>query len=259
MLLTHIGYAKPSQPSVKRYGIFLLTNKDHPNEPQPNQQFTAVGDAGVNVYDQTLPATPTGFDGAGNPTGYTNQPYDITNYQIVYTNRDANGDTDVGLIGNGKIGYGIGNLPGITTLEFPPPDYEPEETNQFTSTFNPRAMVVFQNFSDEDPSDPPQINGQFISLEDPNTARSGVYYSTTARDGGLSVSGSFVRSQYNPRTNEMTYYYRDAWSNRWIISTAPYQPGANGTENNLAQPVWGGLGGSPYVHEWLPWARRYLM
>jgi len=224
---------------------------------QPQQGYTNPADAGpYTVYNTALPATPTGYDGKGNPTGFTNQPYDSTNYQITYTDRDATGNQ----------GGFIGNMPGKTTLPYPSdvqPDkgqlsgQGPEQTQQFTALFDPRAMVIFQDFSKEDPNDPPQINRQFFTLENPERARDGTFYFNTGLDASAPISGSFVRAHYNPRTNTITHYYRDSWSNKWIISTAPYQP--SGTfDGNMAASAMGTKSGAGVVFEWLPFARRVL-
>jgi hypothetical protein len=206
---------------------------------QPQQQFLNPANSGVTVYDPSLPAYPTGYNADGYPTGYTNQPWNIQNYQIPYSTTNAEGET----------GPGIGTLPAQTIIPnneiagaaAGAPAYGPEETSQFTTTFNPRALVIFQDFSKEDPNDPPQINRAFFTLENPERARDGTYYFNSGPDGAPPPSGSFLRSHYNPRTNEITHYYRDAWSNQWIISTAPFVPNGN-FDGNLAQmPVaWGG-------------------
>ena len=202
---------------------------------QPKQEFRNPADSGVTVYDSTLPATPTGYGADGYPTGYTNQPWNIENYQIPYSTTDAEGQT----------GPGIGTLPNPQ----PPlhwygnyqPAYDGEETEQFTQTFDPRAMVIFQDFSQENPDDPPQINRANFVLENVERARDGVYYFNSGPDGAPPPSGTFITSKYNPRTNEITYYYRDSWSNRWIISTAPFAPSGGSYDGNLAQmPIaWG--------------------
>jgi hypothetical protein len=225
---------------------------------QPRQEFTNPANSGVTVYNPAKPAQPTGFDGQGNPTAYTNKPYDTKHYQITYTNRNAEGDQ----------GGNLGNIPGQVTL--PPgsigdtqPDpgqtsqQGPEETSQFTTMFDPRALVIFQDFSKEDPNDPPQINRQYFSLENPERVRDGTLYFNTGQDASAPVSGSFVRAHYNPRTNTITHYYRDSWSNRWIISTAPYQPNAN-FDGSLAQTAMGIKSGAGVVFEWLPFTRRVL-
>src|SRR5271166_4806617 len=235
---------------------------------EPKQGYLNPAESGVTVYNPAKPAQPTAFDGAGNPTAYTNKPYNTSHYQIEYTNRDAEGNTNIGLIGNGQIGGPLGNIPGTVTLpegtigDIQPNTAQtgqqgPEETNQFTTMFDPRAMVIFQDFSQEDPSDPPMINRQYFSLEDPERVRDGTLYFNTGQDASAPVSGSFVRAHFNPRNNTITHYYRDSWSNRWIISTSPYQPNAN-FDGNLAQSVMGFKSGAGQVFEWLPFARRVL-
>jgi Chitobiase/beta-hexosaminidase C-terminal domain len=219
---------------------------------QPQQGYLNPADSGTTVNNTALPAISSGFDGKGNPVGFTNQPYDTTNYQIVYTNRDASGNQNANL----------GNMPGQTTLPYPSDTQidkgqtsgqGPEQTSQFTSLFDPRAMVIFQDFSQEDPNDPPQINRQFFSLENSERTRDGNMYFNTGQDASAPVSGSFIRAHYNPRTNTITHYYRDSWSNKWIISTAPYNP--SGTfDGNMAQTAIG----MRNVYEWLPFTRRVL-
>jgi len=214
---------------------------------QPQQGYLNPAQSGVTVYDPSLPATPTGFGADGYPTGYTNQPFTVENYQIKYSTTDVEGQT----------GPGIGTLPGKVTI--PPnqdPAYDGESTEQFTTTFNPRALVIFQDFSKEDPNDPPQINRANFSMENAERARDGVYYFNSGPDGAPPTSGSFIRSHYNPRTNEMTYYYRDAWSNQWIISKAPFVPNGN-YDGNLGQMKFSG-NGAGMVFEWLEFTRRVL-
>lgn len=227
---------------------------------QPQQGYTNPANAGPYagaVFDPTLPSVSNAFDAQGNPSAQSNQPYDRTNYQIVYTDRNA----------TGQQGGVIGNMPAKSTISGTPSDIQPdtaqtsnqgpEQSEQFTNLFDPRAMVIFQDFTKEDPNDPPQINRQFFTLENPERARDGTFYFNTGQDATAPTSGSFVRSHYNPRTNTITYYYRDSWSNKWIISTAPYQP--NGTfDGNLAASVMGTKSGAGVVFEWLPFTRRVL-
>lgn len=211
-----------------------LPNTFNPTYPfgtppfQPQQQYLNPALAGVTVYDPALPAVPTGYGADGYPTGYTNQPWNIENYQIPYSTTDA----------EGQMGPGIGTIPAKTATPVnPDPAYGPEQTQQFTTTFNPRALVIFQDFSQENPNDPPQINRAFFTMENPEKARDGVYYFNSGPDGAPPPSGSFVRSHYNPRTNEVTYYYRDGWSNQWIISTAPFVPSGSFDGNLALMPV----------------------
>lgn len=252
------GARLPHAPTTAQAGSVIPDSYPFGTPPfQPQQGYLNPADAGAyTVNNAALPSTPTGYDGQGNPTGFTNQPYDITNYQIVYTDKDA----------EGQQGPNIGNLPGKTSLPYPSdiqPDtgqtsgQGPEQTNQFTNLFDPRAMVIFQDFTQEDPNDPPQINRQFFTLENPERARDGTFYFNTGQDASAPPSGAFVRAHYNPRTNTITHYYRDSWSNKWIISTAPYQP--TGTfDGNMAQSVMGLKSGAGVVFEWLPFTRRVL-
>src|SRR5271166_5257589 len=79
----------PHSSTTARAGSILPDRYPYGTTPfQPKQGYLNPAQSGVNVYDPTLPSISTGFDGAGNPTGFTNQPYDITNYQIVYNTTD---------------------------------------------------------------------------------------------------------------------------------------------------------------------------
>lgn len=212
------------------------------NGPQPNGIFGNPGDAGVTVDNPALPATSTGFDGAGNETGFTNHPFDLVNYNIKYSTTDAEGQT----------GHGVGNLPANVKIvaETPPP----EESQQFSALFDPRAFVIFQDATKDNPNDPPHINRMHFTLENGERARDGNAYFNSGLDSPP-VSGTFLRSHYNPRTNMITYYYLDTWTNKWIISTAPYNP--NGSWDNIATKFIGASGAGK-VFEWLPFTRRVL-
>lgn len=214
------------------------------NPLQPTSQFLSPGDAGITVDNPDLSATSTGFDSDGNENAFTNQPYNVENYSIAYSTTDSQGQT----------GLGIGNLPAKVTVETEPAI--PEFTEQFTTTFDPRAFVIFQDLTKENPEDPPQINRQHFTLES-DKSRDGNAYFNTGLDAPP-VSGSFLRQHYNPRTNMMTYYYLDTWTNKWIISTQPYV-NTNPNAGNLDGGPVGGRGpGSNRVFEWLPFARRVL-
>lgn len=212
---------------------------------QPMGIYLNPGDAGVTVDNPALAEIPSGFDGYDIPTGFTNQPYNIENYNIVYSTTDFEGQT----------GIGVGNLPATAKIQTE--TAAPEETEQFNNLFDPRAFVIFQDSTKEDPNEPPHINRMHFSLENPERARDGNNFFTSGLDAPP-VSGTFLRSHYNPRTNMITYYYLDTWTNRWIISTTPYNP--NGTwDGNLAGVAGAGGGaGGKYVFEWLPFTRRVL-
>lgn len=212
---------------------------------EPNGKYLSPGDAGITVDDPALAQISDGYDGDFNPNNFTNEPFNVENYSIKYSESNVEGER----------GPGIGNLPANVTIEMP--TAPPEETNQFSNTFDPRAFVIFQDFTQENPEDPTYINRQFFSLENPERARDGVSYYNSGLDAPP-VSGSFLRSHYNPRTNEMTYYYFDSTCNRWIISKTPYRP-TGSFDGNLSQIKFGkNNGGCGMVFEWLPFARRVL-
>jgi hypothetical protein len=215
------------------------------NGIQPEGIYGNPGDAGVTVDNPAQPQIASGFDGAGNETGFTNQPYDLVNYNIKYSTTNAEGET----------GPGVGNLPANVKIQ--PVIAPPEESQQFSNMFDPRAFVIFQDTTQENPNDPPAINRMHFTLEDNEKARDGNAYFNTGLDAPP-VSGTFLRSHYNPRTNMMTYYYFDSWTNKWIISTTPFNPNGpfDGNMSSMAQA--GGGSGGRFVFEWLEFTRRVL-
>jgi len=213
----------------------------------PENTFGNPANVGVTVDNPALPSTPTGFDGQGNPTGFTNNPYDLINYNIVYSTQNAEGET----------GPGIGNLPAQVKAPAQdlPPSIGPEQTNQFSNTFNPKAFVIFQDSTQENPNDPLAINRMHFSLENDERARDGNAYFNTGLDAPP-TSGSFLRSHYNPRTNMTNYYYFDSWTNKWIISSQPNEP-TGPFDGNLTTKFVSGQGAG-VVFEWLTFTRRVL-
>jgi hypothetical protein len=226
------GQAEAIAPDLYPFGTPTL---------QPNSTFTSPGDVSITVDDPLLPATPTAFDSDGNPTAFTNRPFDLENYSIIYSITDAEGQRTPG----------VGNLPADVVIKSE--TAPPEENQQFSNMFDPRALVIFQDFSKENPDDPVQLNKQYFTSENVEKARDGAYLYSSGLDAPP-VNGSFVRSFYNQRENTMTYYYYDSWANRWIISKSPFQPTGN-FDGNLsgAATAWGGK-----VYEWVPFARRTL-
>jgi hypothetical protein len=215
------------------------------NGLQPQTLFGNPANVGVTVDNPALPATSTGFDGQGNPNAFTNQPYNIVNYNIVYPTQNAEGET----------GPGLSTLPGQVRSLPPQPSIGPEVTEQFDNTFNPKAFVIYQDASQENPNDPLAVNRMHFTLENNERARDGNAYFNMGLDAPP-VSGTFLRSHYNPRTNMMTYYYIDTWTNKWIISTQPFEP-TGPFDGNLSTKYTDG-NGAGVVFEWLPFTRRVL-
>lgn len=243
-----LNNARLPHSAIDGYGNEAIINLypfgTSPNQPTAN--FLSPSVSGVTVDNPDVPSTPTGFDGYGNPNAYTDQPYNIENYQIIYSTTNS----------QGQSGRGIGTLPGNVTVK--PQDPIPETTEQFTNFFDPQAFVIFQDFDKENPNDPPQINRQFFTLEDPRRARDGNHYYTSGLDAPP-VNGSFLRSHFNPRDNTINYYYLDTWTNKWIISKQKFQPGNGNFDGNISTRfISNREPGSKYVHEWIPFKRRVL-
>jgi hypothetical protein len=49
----------------------------------------------------------------------------------------------------------------------------------------------------------------------------------------------------------------DTWTNKWIISTAPFNP-SNFGASNMSVMASGKQSGAGFVFEWLPFTRRVL-
>lgn len=214
------------------------------NPIEPVVNYLNPAEATHTVNDPSLPQIPNGYDADGYPAVFSNEEYSSLNYQILYSTTNSIGET----------GPGIGTLPASVTIQ--PPVPPPNESEQFTKLFDPRAFVIYQDFSKENPEDPPQINKEYFSLEDSNKVRDGNNYFNHGLDSP-GPTGSFVKQCYNPRENTITYYYRDNASNRWIISKMPYKP--TGTwDGNLANVKFGRTKGVGVVYRWIPFARRIL-
>lgn len=222
-----------------------LSNKypfgTNPNQPQSN--FLSTAEAGITVNDPALPREGTAYDGNGNETAQTNLPYVSENYDIVYPRTNSVGEVTVG----------VGDLPAKITV--PPKVEAPQSSNSYDKLFDPKAFVIFQDVSKEDPELPPNINRISFTLEDSEKARTGNNFFTSGLDSQANT-GTFLRSHFNPRDNTITYYYLDTISNKWIISKTPYQP--KGDVGNLYHMVLSKNQGAGMVFQWHPFNRRIL-
>jgi hypothetical protein len=224
------------------------------NSPNPNFNYLNPSDAGTTVYNQSQPATSSGFDGNGNPAGFTNQP--ISNYQFKQLYSTVNEE--------GEVLPGVGTLPGQVTIigKQTASEYTQEFSNFADKIFNPRALVVFQDTTTEDPTNPVHINRPYFSLEDQEVVRDGNLLYNSTLDSPPTMGG-FVNRFYNARTNMMTSYYYDNTVGRWIISTTPYQS-TNPTNGALSQMVFSrakmdGSGGAGMVFLWKNFYYRTLI
>lgn len=219
-------------------------------DPQSNVNiepiFNNPADATIPVDDTSLSDQyASGYDQNAQDAGFTNKPYTVENYEIKYSvNQQADAET----------GPSIGTLPARVTVEQPTP--APEESNYFDLLFDPRAYVIYQDASKENPNDPPVINSQFFSLINDNTYSDGNQYLNSGLDSP-GLSGSFVRREFNARNNTVTYYYYDNRAGKWIISTSPYNQ-ANNKVTSMSVSIAPPNKHKRFVYEWIPFFRRHL-
>jgi hypothetical protein len=208
------------------------------NSPSPTVTYLNPGSAGVTVDDPTLPEITYGYDANGDPVA-ANEKFD--DYLNIYSTTDY----------LNKTTSNVGNLPGKVTIvgRRSALEYTPEESTRQSPLFNSKAMVIFQDITTEDPSNPPQINPQSFSLENLEVSKDGSALYASGLESPT-ITGSFLRSYYNPRTQMITSYYRDSSTNRWIISSAPYEPKQT-DPGNLSGMVFGrNNGGVGKVFSW---------
>ncbi len=215
--------------------------------------FQTNANAGLTIDNPDVANTNLGFDGAGNPIGGTDSATPMLSYEFIFSETDS----------IGQRGIGIGTLPSTVTVigKNYPEEYTQQSSNRSDKLFNPRALVIFQDSRTERADDPVHLNRQFFSLENSEIVRDGGVLLNPGVDTAT-ITGSFLRSHYNPRTNEITYYYYDSAVNRWIISKTLFQPKIEGV-GNLSNMVFSRdkseRGGNGFVFHWMPFRGRVLI
>jgi len=217
--------------------------------PNPDVVGIYGNTGGITVDDPEVPGIPDGYDGTGTgtPAGETDEP--LQSYDNIYSETDSIGER----------GEGIGTLPASATIIEEPPDSPPEFSNTASPTFDPRALVIFQDGSQEPyDTDVAAIMRPYFNLQDQEIVRDGALLQTAPE--GLPPSGSALKSQWNPVDNKITYYYFDSTVNRWIISREPYDPAQNPT-TNLSGMVFSSRqpSGAGFVFKWVPFKYRRLI
>lgn len=211
--------------------------------PEPGAVFLNPADSSVTVNDPTKAQYVNGFGADGQANSFSNEPLTVENYAIRYTVNNAQGEmSDL-----------IGTLPKVKAY---PPVIIPETTERYSLMFNPKALVIFQDASQEDPTSPPAINRQFFSLLDIKNKDGSELYSTGLESPP--VGGSFVSSHYNPRDNTVTDYFFDSFANRWIISKAPFEQIGN-NRGNLSGGPMNPRQGMQFVFKWINGMHHYLI
>lgn len=231
------GGAKFPQATMVDSGNSANGNSKFPfgtSDPSANIQYTGIGNSDNTVFDESLPSVSNGYDADGVEASFSNEVLD------VFGRPPAIEDKNVTLIG--KNG---------------PTEYDQVFSSNNDKLFNPKALVIYHDASNTDPLTPTIINRPHFSLENPEAVKDGILLSTSHLNTPT-ITGSFIKSYYNPNTGTMKTYYRDSAVNRWIISEWAYTPTAPnlGSFSNL---VFGREPGSHHVYEWHLWQRRTLM
>lgn len=216
---------------------------------QPDQNFTGVAESGITVFDPADAGAYTdGYDSDGYASRYSNTEFigiPTPTLQVTLSTTDS--------IGQPRAS--IGTIPKSTVQPVTAPK---QESNASDKLFDPKAFVIFQDFTTGDlPDDRAFVNRQFFSLENVEETRQGNQFYNVGPDAPT-VTGSFLRSHFNPNENTITYYYFDSVVNRWIISKTPYKP-APDMYNYSGIAFSNKPEGSRFVFEWKPFTRRYLL
>ena len=215
-----------------------------PNEPQGH--FLGSAEAGLNVNDPTLPSTSNAFDADGNPAAFSNTPFigiASENLPVIISETDS----------IGQRGPAVGFIPKSKIQAPVPPK---EESYSSDKVFDPKALVIFQDYTDPSKlTDPVDVNRMHFTLEDVEKTRQGNQFYNVGPDAPT-TTGSFLRQHYNPKDNTITYYYFDSSVNRWIISKTAYTPAP--AAHDYSRIVFGKGEGAGMVFEWRQFAQRYL-
>lgn len=209
-------------------------------------------DVNRTVDDPNIAGIPDSFDGTGTGTYANETDLPLTDYDFRFSETNA----------IGQRGKGIGTLPAEVTVEIPDPIQEtsvPSSGSSDTNSpfFNPKSLVIFQDGSEE-PFDSAvtSVNKPYFDMQDPERARDGGLFTTTALEGNVPQGSSLIQ-RFNPRDNTITFYYFDSTVNRWIISKEPFTP-RKANLFNYSQVVFGRDQGAGRVFHWLPFHYRTL-
>lgn len=229
--------ARAPQATLANIGNSANSNSLFPfgtTNPGSNITYTGIGNSNNTIYNEALPAIPNGYNADGIPTSFSNEALDVFGSPPAIENKN------VTLIGNNS-----------------PVHDEKIFSSNNDKLFNPKALVIYHDASNTDPLTPTIINRSQFSLENPESIKDGILLSTHNLNSPT-ITGSFIKSHYNPNTGTMKTYYRDSSVNRWIISEWQYTP-TTPNLNSFSNLVFGREPGSRHVYPWLLWQKRTLM
>lgn len=189
----------------------------------------------INEYGE--PAVNVGYDADGYIVPQTTKEIPLAN--LPYSNYNFRGETVP------PVGY------RPTKTKFIYEETAPKYVNKEDVLFNPKALVIFQDVDkDTDPLSPTLINRTTFSSENTEKVRDGNLLYNAALDSPTHT-GSYIRREFNPKTQKLTYYYYDNTTNRWIISSHTYQQKEE-TPFTMANIYFGRNNGAGVVFKWLP-------
>jgi hypothetical protein len=224
------------------------TNNNFPYSDYGPNVPVEYGSVGLETVDSPdVAGESAGYDGTatGTSSAETDQTYP-DNYEVIYSDSDSVGER----------GHGIGTLPSQVTVRNE--GNENSQTNMNESLFNPKAMVIYQDNTQEPyDNDILQTNRPFFSLENPETDKDGALLSSAPQY--MAPTGGFVTSRFNPTENVITYYYFDSQALRWIISKEPYVPSIDSSKALSRIIISSRSSGSNRVFKWYPFKRSRLI
>lgn len=208
-----------------------------------------IGDASVYLQPATYERTNENSYGLADKPQPIGDGYDADGYfpKATYTEEipmfsQKYSELDV-------YGQNIGKLPAHARVVFVPPP--PETTSANSPFFNPKAMVTYIDGSQE--TEVLTVLRPYYFDTDASIYNwGGMMSSSYTNDGGMLTTGSSLIPQYNPKTNTVTYYYRDSISNRWIVCVQPITREAMDARNVPGALLSQGFrGGGGVVLRWL--------
>ena len=214
-------------------------------------KYLGTGNAGETIYNESLPATPDGYNGEGGGAGFTNKNINDYKFKQIYSTTNV----------EGEVFPGIGNLPANVKVigKTTPVEYRPEISSTQDKIFNPRALVCYIDTQKEAQLTPDIIMRNDFSLENPEIVRDGALLGNVSLETDT-TRGSFIARNYNPRTNEITASFRDASTNRWIFQKSQFTPTSKPNANYLAYMASPRAApGANYVYQWHLFKSRILV
>lgn len=233
------GATVDATPSANKYDMFPYGS----NNPVFPVIYGKSG--GITVDAADVENIPDGYDGTDTGTYTNGTDLPKSSYSFIYSDSNSLGEK----------GKGIGNMPGKATV-YARPD-SPNYSNVGDDLFNPRALVIFMDSSENSDDKIPVLNRSDFAFKDMNTVH-GLMSLTHSAWESSNTTGNFVKQFFNHNDQTMTYYYRDSNTNQWIISKNKFTPNS-GPVKNLSNIVFASRNpGDRFIHPYMPYFSRKI-